>query len=107
MSIQKVVKQKTKTSNQYSRVEQDELIQYGDYNQPWKLDSGASGHYCGKQTGVWNRRKKNNGIAVQVTDGKNMAQVEQGVVPFNKLPPDAAYVQIFPNMPNPLMSAGK
>ena len=36
-----------------------------------------------------------------------MAQVEQGVTPFNKLTPDAGDVQIFPNMPNPLMSAGK
>ena len=55
MSIQKVVKPKTITSNQYNGVEQDKLVQYGDYNQPWKLDSGASGHYCGKQTGVRNR----------------------------------------------------
>ena len=36
-----------------------------------------------------------------------MAQVEQGVTPFNKLPPDVGDVQIFPNMPNPLMSARK
>ena len=107
MSIQKVVKPKTNTSNQYSGVESDELVQYGNYNQPWKLDSGASGHYCGKQTGVRNQRIKKNGIAVQVTDGKNMAQVEEGTAPFNKLPKDAADVQIFPNMPNPLMSAGK
>ena len=36
-----------------------------------------------------------------------MAQVEQGVAPFNKLPQDAADVQIFPHMPNSFMSAGK
>ena len=36
-----------------------------------------------------------------------MAQVEQGVAPFNKLQQDVADVQIFPHMPNPLMSAGK
>ena len=34
MSIQKVVKPKTITFNQYSGVEQDELVQYGNYNQP-------------------------------------------------------------------------
>ena len=106
MSIQKVVKP-TITSNRYCGIEQDELVQYGDYNQPWKLDSGASGHFCGKQTGVRNRRKKKHGINVQVADGKTMAQVEEGSAPFNKLPGDAADVQIFPNMPNPLMSAGK
>ena len=106
MSIQKVVKP-TITSNRYCGIEQDELVQYGDYNQPWKLDSGASGHFCGKQTGVRNRRKKKHGINVQVADGKTMAQVEEGSAPFNKLPGDTADVQILPNMPNPLMSAGK
>ena len=40
-------------------------------------------------------------------DGKTITQVEEGSAPFNKLPGDAADVQIFPNMPNPLMSAGK
>ena len=58
MAIQKVVKP-TITSNHYSGINQDELVQYGDYKQPWKLDSRASGHFCGKQTGVRNRRKKN------------------------------------------------
>ena len=55
MSIQKLVKSQTITSNKYDGVEQDELVQYGDYQQPWKLDSGANGHYCGKNTGVRNR----------------------------------------------------
>ena len=36
-----------------------------------------------------------------------MEQVEQGVVPFDKLSQDATDVQIFPYMPNPLMRAGK
>ena len=107
MSIQKLVKPTTMTSNKYAGVEQDELVHYGNYDQPWKLDSGASGHYCGKQTGVRNRRKKMNGIAVQVADGKNMGQVEEGVAPFDKLPSDAADVQIFPHMPNPLVSCEK
>ena len=72
MFIQKLVKPPTIASNKYKYkgMEQDELVQYGNYEQPWKLDSGASGHYCGKNTGVRNRRKKRNGIKVQVTDGK-------------------------------------
>ena len=106
MANQKVVKP-TITSNQYSGVKQDKLGQYGDYNQPWKLDSRASGHFCGKQTGLRNRRKKKHGINIQVVDGKTIAQAEEGSAPFIKLPQDAADVQIFPIMPNPLMSAGK
>ena len=48
MSIQKLVKPSTITSNKYNRMEQDELIQYGNYEQPWKLNSGGSGHYYEK-----------------------------------------------------------
>ena len=100
MAIQKVVKP-TITFNHYSGVEKDKLVQYGNYNQLWKLDSGASGHFCGKQTGVQNRRKKKHGINIQVADGKTIAQVEEGSAPFNKLPVDAVEVQIFTIMPNP------
>ena len=46
----------TKTGN-YKILEVDELEYYGDYQQPWKLDSGASGHYCGPSTGVWYKKK--------------------------------------------------
>ena len=106
MAIQKAVKT-TITFNHYSGVKQDKLVQYGDYNQPWKLDSGASGHFCEKQTGVRSRRKKKHGINVQVADRKTIAQVEEGLALFNKLPEDAADVQIFPIIPNPLMSAEK
>ena len=70
------MKPQTITFNQYNGVEQDELVQYGNYNQPWKLDSRDSGHYCGKRTGVQKRQKKDNSIAVQVADGKNVEQVE-------------------------------
>ena len=57
MFIQKLVKSPTITSNNYNGIEQDELVQYGNYKQPWQLDSGASGYYCGKNTGVTNRQK--------------------------------------------------
>ena len=88
-------------------MEQDELVQYSNYEQPWKLDSGASRHYFGKNIGVRNRQKKLYDIKVQVTNGKNMDQVEEGTAPFNGLTKDAADVQIFPHMPNPLVSCGK
>ena len=93
--------------NTYSGVNSDELVQYGDYHQPWKLDSGASGHYCGKNTGVLSRWKQQNGIKVQVADGTNMDQVKEGKAPFDGLPEDTADVQIIPNMPKPLVSCGK
>ena len=48
-----------------------------------------------------------NGIAVQVVDGKNMGQVEEGIASFDELPSNAADIQIFPHMPNPLVSCGK
>ena len=107
MSIQKLVKPPAITSNKYAGVELDELVYYDNYEQPWKLDNSASGHYCGKRTGVQNRWMKKNGIAVQVADGKNMGQVEEGIALFDKLPKDAADVHIFPHMPNPLVSCGK
>ena len=75
MSIQKLEKNPTTTTNNYKGLEADELGDYGNYWQPWKLDSGASGNYCWPTTGVRNRRKKRNGIKVQVEDGKNMDQV--------------------------------
>ena len=107
MSIQKPVKMPISTHNNYDAIESDELVAYGDYRQPWKLDSGASGHYCGRNTGVRKRRAQRNGIQVQVADGKSMNQVEEGKAPFDGMPEDAADVEIFQHMPNALCSAGK
>ena len=107
MSIQKPVKAPIITHNNYDAIESDELVAYGDYRQPWKLDSGASGHYCGKNTGVRNRRKQQNGIKVQIADGKNMDQVKEGQAPFDGLSTSAADVQIFQHMPNALVSREK
>ena len=44
---------------------------------------------------------------MQDVDGKNMDQVQEGKASFDGLPKDAADVQIFPNMPNLLISCGK
>ena len=99
--------QKIPTKNTYDGFKANELDTYGDYKQPWKLDSGASGHYAGPTTGVQNRRKKRNGIKVLVADGNNMDQIEEGRAPFERLPNDALDVQIFWYMPNALISGGK
>ena len=107
MSIQKPVKAPIITHNKYDAIESDELVAYGNYRQPWKLDSGASGHYCGRNTGVRKRRAQRNGIKVQVVDGQTMNQVEEGEVPFDGMPTGATDVEIFQHMPNPLCSAGK
>ena len=110
MSIQKPVKAPIMIHNNYDAVKIDELVEYGDYQQPWKLNSGASGHYCGNNTGVRKRRKQQtqqNGIKVKVADGKNMNQVKEGQAPFDGLPANTADVQIFQHMPNALVSCGK
>ena len=69
MLIQELEKTLTTTSNNYNRFAVDELVDFGNYRQLWKLDSGGNRHYCGLKTGVRNRRKKRNGIKVQVADG--------------------------------------
>ena len=46
------------TTNKYKGFEVDKLVDYGNYGQLWKLDSGASGHFCGPNTGVRTRQKK-------------------------------------------------
>ena len=107
MLIQKLKKAPTPTTNNYKEFEEDKLVNYCNYQQSWKLDSGASGHYYGPNTGVKNRRKKQNGIKVQVADRKNMDQVQKEKAPFDGSLEDAADVQISPNIPNPLMSCGK
>jgi len=45
------------TTNIFDRLENDDSEGYGDYNSPWKLDSGASDNYAGQQTYIKNRRK--------------------------------------------------
>lgn len=96
-----------KTGNKYTALEVQELDSYGDYQQPRKLESGASGHYCGPRTGVKNKKTTSNGIKVIVADGDTIDQIAEGKAPFNKIPTTAADVQIFPNMPNALISGGK
>ena len=97
----------TKTGNKYKALEVQELDSYGDYQQPWNLDSGASGHYCGPRTGVRTKKKTSNGIKVIVADGDTIDQIAEGKAQFNKIPTTAADVQIFLNMPNALISGGK
>ena len=96
--IQKLIKLPTITSNKYNGMEQDELVQYGNYNQPWKLNSATSEHYYDKNTGVRNRQENQHDIKVQVVDEKNMDQVQIK---------NTADVQTLPHKPKPLLSCGK
>ena len=96
----------TSNENQFDGLENDALEGYGDYNTPWKLDSGASDNYAGKQTYIKNRKKVKNGVRVGVANGESMEQVEAGTLPFD-VPAAASNVHVFENMPRPLIGCGK
>jgi hypothetical protein len=75
------------TNNQYNILENDTLEDYGKYNQSWSLDSAASGHYCGKGTRINNRKiSTGGGIQVSVVNNQSMKQIEEGELPFDRLP---------------------
>ena len=99
--------EKLETKNQYDALTNDELTDYGTYNTPWKLDSAATGNYCGEREKVREKKKKRKGIKVVVASGGIMNQTSEGKAPFKNLPKEAEDVQIFPKMSNPLLSAGK
>ena len=94
-------------ANIYDNLHNDELTSYGNYKQPWMLDTGATGHYADRRTRVRRRRKTRNGIRVGCANGNVMTQVEEGELPFDKLPTNANDVQIFDHMNVPLISGGK
>jgi hypothetical protein len=74
------------------------LEEYGRYDEPWLLDSAASGNYCGKKTKINNRKTTKNGIQVGVANNQSMIQIEEGELPFDRLPTTAKDVQVFPTM---------
>ena len=39
-------------ANIYDNLQNDELTSYGNYKQPWMLDTGATGHYADQRTRV-------------------------------------------------------
>jgi hypothetical protein len=96
-------------NNQYNILEDDILENYGTYNQSWSLDSVASGHYCGKSTSINNRKitPPNGGIQVSVANNQVMKQIEEGTLPFDRLPTAATDVQVFSSMQSPLIGCGK
>jgi hypothetical protein len=96
-------------NNQYNILENDTLDDYGKYNQPWSLDSAASGHYCGKSTRINNRKvtPPGGGIQVGVANNQLMQQIEERELPFDWLPTAANDVQVFPSMQSPLIGCGK
>jgi hypothetical protein len=93
--------------NQYNILRDNTLEAYGKYNQSWLLDSAASGHYCGKSTRINNRRTTTGGIQVAVANNQSMKQIEEGTLPFDRLPTAANDVQVFPSMQSPLKGCGK
>jgi hypothetical protein len=38
------------STNKYNILQNDTLEEYGPYDEPWSLDTAASGNYCGKKT---------------------------------------------------------
>ena len=43
--------------NQYETLEDDEMDEYGDYTNPWKLDCATNISFVGKQTGILKQKK--------------------------------------------------
>jgi hypothetical protein len=99
----------SRTTNNYSILQDDTLEAYGKYNQSWSLDSAASGHYCGKSTRINNRKitPTGGGIQVSVANNQSIQQAEEGTLPFDQLPTVANNVQVFPSMQSPLIGCGK
>jgi hypothetical protein len=95
------------TNNNYNILQDDTLEEYGWYDEPWSLDTAASGNYCGKKAKIRNRKAITNGIQVGVANNQSMIQVEEGKLPFDRLPTAAKDVQVFPNMQGPLIGCGK
>jgi hypothetical protein len=95
------------STNQYYILHDDTLEEYGRYKEPWSLDSAASGHYCGKNTKINNRKTTKNGIQVGVANNQSMKQIEKGELPFDQFPASANAVQVFPRMQSPLIGCGK
>jgi hypothetical protein len=48
-----------------------------------------------------------SGIQVGVANNQSMQQIEEGELPFNRLPTAANDVQVFPSMQSPLIGCGK
>jgi hypothetical protein len=59
-------------NNKYNILQDDTLEEYGRYDEPWSLDSAASGNYCGKNTRINNRKTTKNGIQVGVANNQAM-----------------------------------
>jgi hypothetical protein len=69
-------KNNNNNNNQYNILQNDALEAYGQYDEPWSLDSAASGNYCGKKTKKNNRKTTKNGIQVCVANNQSMIQID-------------------------------
>jgi hypothetical protein len=100
--------QGTINNNQYNILQDDTVEACGKYNQSWSLDSAALGQYCGKSTRINNRKATiTGGIQVSVANNQSMSQIEEGTLPFDRMPTAANNVQVFPSMQSPLIGCGK
>jgi hypothetical protein len=70
-------------NNKYNILQDYTLEEYSRYDEPWSLDTAASGDYCGKKTKIKNRKTTNHGIQVGVANNQSMTQVEEGELPFD------------------------
>ena len=43
--------------NQYEILEDEDLDEYGDYTNPWKLHCAATSNFAGEQTGILRQKK--------------------------------------------------
>ena len=91
----------------YGALDDDDLEEYGDYPSSWILDSGASGNYASFQSDTKNKRKVRRGISVGCANNHSMNQTGAGTLPFERIRPEAADVQLFESMQSPLLSTGK
>jgi len=53
----------------YENLEDDDLDEYDDSTNPWKLDCVATNNFVGEQTGILERKKVENGFEVMVANG--------------------------------------
>jgi hypothetical protein len=83
----------TNNNNKDHMLQDDTLEEYVRYEEPWSLDTAASGDYFGKITKMKNRKTTNHGIQVVVANNRSMTQIEEGELPSDRLPtaPTGAY----------------
>ena len=70
------------------------------YKPSWLLDTSASGHYGDNNTKVWNKKKiqPRLGINVGCADNRILSQTREGELPFDNVSEGTEDVQLFYDM---------